>query len=304
MDNHWIAIDWGTTNFRAFLLKKNAEENHIIAKHQSHSGILSVKNDDFEAMLKAEIGDWFLPFPNRPIIMSGMIGSQQGWFEVPYISAPANEKDLIENSHCFQLKNGNPAIIIPGITAMSPFGVPDVMRGEETQLLTISQIQSPERHIAILPGTHSKHAVIDKGTITTFTSYMTGEIYQLLTLSSMIGKGLPTQIEDQASFIAGVMAAQHNIPLTHLIFSARTKRVLGKLPAECVESYLSGLLIGYELATLMPETPITIIGSTSLNQRYIEAGTLLGLTISTISGEDAFLSGIQYLFQHAGRYTL
>lgn len=304
MNNQWIAIDWGTTNFRAFLLEENAGGNCIIAECQSSKGILSVENEQFEATLSAEIGDWFLLFPDRPIIMSGMIGSQQGWHEVPYISAPANAGDLIKYSHHFQLKNGNPAIIVPGITAISPFGLPDVMRGEETQLLALSQTFSAEKQIAILPGTHSKHAVIESGIITTFTSYMTGEIYQLLIQSSMIGKGLPQQTIDKEAFTAGVITAQQNIPLTHLIFSARTKRVLGELPAAFVESYLSGLLIGYELATLMPETPITVIGNTSLNQRYIEAGTLLGLSISTISGEAAFLSGIQLFFQHAGVHTL
>lgn len=304
MNNHWIAIDWGTTNFRAFLLDNTSQKNRIIAEYHSSKGILSVENRAFEATLCAEIGDWFLPFPDRPFIMSGMIGSQQGWHEAPYVSTPANEVSLIENGVDFQLENGNPALIIPGICTVSPFGLPDVMRGEETQLLALSQTLSSQKHIAILPGTHSKHAVIENGTITTFTSYMTGEIFQLLIQSSMIGKGLPPQTEDKAAFSAGVMAAQQDIPLTHLIFSARTKRVLEVLPAAFIQSYLSGLLIGYELATLSPNIPITLIGSATLNTHYIDAGALLGLSISTMPGEDAFLSGIQYLSHLAGAHNI
>ncbi len=297
MNTHWIAIDWGTTNFRAFLLESAGNQSHVIEQYESPKGILSVQNQDFEGMLIAEIGQWFVNFPERLILMSGMIGSQQGWHEVPYLSLPAGLNEICQSAHHFTLNNKNPAIIIPGMTTSSPYELPDVMRGEETQLIGLLD-NTALAQLILLPGTHSKHAEIENGQILAFTSFMTGEIYQLLLNHSMVGKGLSTQVDCESSFIDGVITAQSDAPLTHLIFSSRTKRVLNKLPNSSVSSYLSGLLIGYELARVPHNLMITVIANHALSQLYLKAGEALDLSFKQISSEEAFIRGISTLLHH------
>lgn len=296
MESNWIAIDWGTTNFRAFLMK-NGE---VIDEFSNGQGILSLQSHQFEPVLQQNIKQWLQVYPTIPIIMAGMVGSQQGWYEVPYQSLPVRGQALIDNAVSFQTSWGSSVWIIPGVNGNSEFGLPDVMRGEETQLMGLAVLSDHSDNYAIMPGTHCKHAVIEDQRIKGFTSFMTGELFSLLMSGSMIGKALPEQIDQEKYFLQGVTQACAEIPFTHLIFSARTKRLKGEIPNDAVSSYLSGLLIGYELKNIKNSHQVWIVSSQSLGERYALAGKHLNLDLQHISGTECFLKGTYKLLSDAG----
>lgn len=296
MTAYWIAVDWGTTNFRAFLM----ENTSLIDEISATKGILSVADHQFESVLQANIFKWLERFPTIPILMAGMIGSQQGWFNVPYQSLPANGKNLAENTYSFQAKWGSQIWIVPGVSGASAYDLPDVMRGEETQLIGLSQLAEHADNYVILPGTHSKHSFIQGETIEEFTSFMTGELFSLLMTASMIGKELPEQINNDEFFLSGVEQAQKSIPFTHLIFSARSKRLNQDIPSQYISSYLSGLLIGYELSHIHSQSQVWVISNQALGILYTKAGQHLALNLQHISGTDCFLQGAFLLLNYLG----
>ncbi|WP_407438681.1 2-dehydro-3-deoxygalactonokinase [Lelliottia sp.] len=292
MKKYWIAVDWGTTNFRAFLM----HEAQQIERVSHPCGLLSVENTRFAATLHALLAPWLNRYGELPVMMAGMVGSQQGWHEVPYSPQPCGAGNLLDRMHSFTTPWGSRAWIVPGVSGTSPFGQPDVMRGEEVQLFGLSQLHPAERHFALLPGTHSKHAEMADGQIIRFSTFMTGEVFSLLGQHSLLGKGLPEQQEDKTAFLLGAKTALRGSPFTHLIFSARTRRLAGEIASAHVHSYLSGLTIGYELLTLPVGQHAWVVGSPSLTERYQLAATLTGLTLTPVNGDDCFIRGLSHLF--------
>jgi len=292
MNRHWIAIDWGTTNFRAFLMNGNVQIAHI----QQSCGLLSVENAQFSPTLYQLLQLWLTEYGNLPIVMAGMVGSQQGWHEVPYAAQPCEARDLLASTFAFRTEWGSPAWIIPGVNGNSEYGQPDVMRGEEVQLFGLCQLYPAEKHVALLPGTHSKHAQLVGGKISAFSTFMTGEIFSLLTQHSLLGKNLPPQHEDKNTFMLGVKTALRGVPFTHLIFSARTRRLAEEIALEHVHCYLSGLTIGYELLALCAGQQAWVVGGPTLTARYKQASTLMDLTLTPVNGDDCFIRGLSHLF--------
>lgn len=292
MKNHWIAIDWGTTNFRAFLMQGSQHVSRI----SQPLGLLSVEKGQFAPTLQNLLHAWLEEYGSLPIVMAGMVGSQQGWHEVPYAPLPCNTQDLASRMLAFTTPWGSPAWIIPGASGTSSFSQPDVMRGEEVQLLGLAALRPATQHIALLPGTHSKHAQMLNGEIVSFSTFMTGEIFSLLSQHSILGRALPEQQEDRHAFLSGVKAAAQGAPFTHLIFSARTRRLAGELPESSVHSYLSGLTIGYELSALPAGQHAWVVGSPSLTERYQLAASQMDLNLSPANGDECFIHGLWHLF--------
>jgi len=292
MKNHWIAIDWGTTNFRAFLMQGSLQVSRI----NQACGLLSVEKGQFAQTLQALLESWLEQYGNLPIVMAGMVGSQQGWHEVPYAPLPCNAADLASGTLAFTTSWGSPAWIIPGANGVSQFSQPDVMRGEEVQLLGLAALHPANQHVALLPGTHSKHAQMQHGEITSFSTFMTGEVFSLLTQHSILGRALPEQLEDEKAFLLGVKTAGKGAPFTHLIFSARTRRLAGELSETSIHSYLSGLTIGYELQTLLVQQHAWVVGSPALTARYQLAAGQMNLSLSQANGDDCFIHGLWHLF--------
>nr|WP_279169474.1 2-dehydro-3-deoxygalactonokinase [Providencia huaxiensis] len=291
--SHWIAIDWGTTNFRA-LLVANGE---IVDKKERAQGILTIEKEAFETTLYSIIGEWIEKFPMIDIYSSGMVGSQQGWHEVDYLTLPVNALKVAKNLFSFKASWGSLIHIVPGITGSSRYGQPDIMRGEETQLIGLSEISQSENNYVILPGTHSKHCEMKSGELVAFSSYMTGEFFSLLMDHSMIGKGLDHQINCEETFIEGLKTASKGIPFSHLVFSARTKRVNHLIASEYVGSYLSGILIGYELQPLLElkDEQVWVVAGEGLGKNYLLAGKHFGLALKYASGSDCFFEGMKAL---------
>ncbi|MCE9889143.1 2-dehydro-3-deoxygalactonokinase [Kluyvera intermedia] len=291
MKKHWIAIDWGTTNFRAFLL----QDQRVIAKIAHPCGLLSMTKETFATTLGAHLTPWLDEYGPLPIVMAGMVGSQQGWQEVPYVVAPAGAQRLAKRAMRIATPWESPAWITPGVSTVSQFGLPDVMRGEEVQLLGLNALHPETQRVVILPGTHSKHSHLSYGEITQFSTFMTGELFSVLSKHSLLGRVLPEQQNDKDSFINGVNTAQRGTPFSHLIFSARTRRLTGELAPQHIHSYLSGLLIGYELAAVDNENTLWVVGSPTLTARYQLAAQTLQIPLHAADGDTCFIHGMATL---------
>lgn len=292
MKKHWIAVDWGTTNFRAFLLN----DQQVIASISKACGLLSLTKAEFGATLHQHLEPWLNEHGALPVVMAGMVGSQQGWQEVPYVFTPASAQTLRKNALPMTTPWGSQAWIIPGVSSDSAFGLPDVMRGEEVQLMGLNTLHPADEVYAILPGTHSKHAQLSHGEITHFTTLMTGELFSLLSQHSLLGRALPEQQDDSDAFMKGVLTAQAHIPFSHLIFSARTRRLNNELEPSSIHSYLSGLLIGYELSSMSAEKENWLVGSPALCQRYLHAAKAMQISLRIADGNTCFLHGMAALY--------
>ena len=255
-----IAVDWGTSSLRCYRLDARGK---IIEARASADGILSVPAGRFPDVLQRQIAGW----SETPIVMSGMVGSRQGWKEAPYVQCPAGFDEIA--GKLVEVRQG--AWIVPGLTCRDSAGVPDVMRGEETQILGCGA-----EGTLCLPGTHSKWVEVKNGRIERFSTFMTGEAYAVLRQHSILGRMMEEGKPDEGAFAQGVERAGDEGGLLHHLFGVRTRGLTGELGAAASASYLSGILIGHELrAQGAPE--FGVLGTAELAARYQRAASLLGM---------------------------
>ena len=266
-----IALDWGTSNLRASLL---GEGGRLIERRSAPGGVMAVPDGRFEQALREVCGDW-LGQHQVPLIASGMIGSRQGWREAPYVACPAAARDLSQRLTAVPLSDGATLHIVPGLHCIGDDGIDDVMRGEETQLWGADL---PAFSCAVLPGTHSKWAWTGAaGEIVRFQTYMTGELYGLLTRHSILGRLMAFGQERPAEFERGVrIGLAEHARLTHIVFAARTAGLMGRTEPEGLPDFLSGLLVGAEIGAALGSgdaapAHVVLIGEADLCRRY-EAG--------------------------------
>jgi 2-dehydro-3-deoxygalactonokinase len=274
-----IGLDWGTTSFRAYRIDGDGA---VLESRSAPAGILKVPDGGFEAALEREIGDWLEAEPGLPMIASGMITSRQGWIEVPYCPCPAGRAELAAGLHRHETGRGRAIHFVPGLSIIGPDDVPDVMRGEETQIVGAIGNDAGRRLLA-LPGTHSKWARAEDGRIVSFATFMTGEVFGVLKEHSILGRLMAGDQADDQAFARGLAHARQGAGgLLRKLFSARTLGLFDRLPAEGIASYLSGLLIGTEIAEAagsleLPDVEITVIGEGALCARYLTAIAAAGL---------------------------
>lgn len=274
-----IAVDWGTTNFRAYL----ADSGGIVLDEvEQPKGILAVKDGNFADVLRNAIGHWLKEHGPLTVIMSGMIGSRQGWVEAPYVRCPASVNDIAAALTTFDVEGIGPVHLVPGLDHLPPGEAPDVMRGEEAQIFGVITLNPVERATFVLPGTHAKWVTVESGSITGFSTYMTGEVYGALRSHTILGRLMKSGQSKGEGFLKGVEAARRQGAsagaLLHQLFSVRTLGLFDLLQGEELPDYLSGLLIGAEiLAAAQPGQTITIFGSDELTDRYGKAADALGL---------------------------
>jgi len=293
-----IGIDWGTTSFRAYRIDA---EGRVIETREAPAGILAVRDGDFAGVLEREIGPWLAAEPEVPVIASGMITSRQGWLEVPYCPCPAGSAAIA--GALMRHPDRNMLHFVPGLSLVGEDGVPDVIRGEETQIL--GEIgDRPGRHLLVLPGTHSKWALAIDGVITWFATFMTGEVFGVLKEHSILGRLMRGEVDDPAAFERGLAYARSGRGgLLKRLFSARTLGLFDLLPESALASYLSGLLIGSEIEEALgcleaaPETEIRVIGGSQLAWRYRSALAARNLRVRPAS-EEASAKG-QFLIARA-----
>jgi 2-dehydro-3-deoxygalactonokinase len=218
--------------------------------------------------------------------MSGMIGSRQGWKEVPYLACPVDLDALAAGCGEIAWARGR-AFIVPGVSCRDPDGVPDVMRGEETQIFGALD-ELGESAVVCLPGTHSKYVRMRERRIVDFTTHMTGEVFGVLWRHSILGRlGGTETIDDDRAFDAGVDCSADGQGLLHHLFGVRSRGLFEEVPASGLASYLSGLLIGHEIRAATPAVPVAVIGSADLTRLYCRAFARCGLSARPIRGEPA-----------------
>jgi 2-dehydro-3-deoxygalactonokinase len=268
-----IGIDWGTTSFRACLMDARG---NLLDQRLARAGILEVENSAFEEVLEREVGAWLAAAPDLPIVASGMIGSRQGWVEVPYLRCPTDARAIAAALSPHVTTRGRRLRFVPGLTV--PGDLPDVMRGEETEILGALR-DHPAATLFLLPGTHSKWARVAEGRIEGFATFMTGELFAILKGHSILGRLMAGTTFADLAFARGARVGLDPDPakggLLHRIFSARTLGLVGDLAPDDIESYLSGLLIGIEVreALAFGSSPdrrrqVVLVGGTELVARY------------------------------------
>jgi len=278
-----IAVDLGTSSFRAYRLDA---QGRLLDRRVAPRGILTVEAGGFATVLIEEIGRWLDDEPGA-VFMSGMIGSRQGWTEVPYLACPVDLEAIARTCSAVEWGSGRRAFIVPGFSCRDAQGVPDVMRGEETQILGAIEELGTEA-VVCLPGTHSKYVRVSNGHIADFTTHMTGEVFGVLWRHSILGRLSDTEtVEDEAAFDAGVDRSVQGQGLLHHLFGVRTRGLFKEIPAAGLASYLSGLLIGHEIHSAAPSAPVAVIGEASLTRLYGRAFVRCGIEARLIADEPA-----------------
>jgi 2-dehydro-3-deoxygalactonokinase len=282
-----IALDWGTTSLRAYLL---GDEGAILERRAEPSGILHVPERAFHAVFDRITSEWRTQHPALSAIACGMIGSAQGWVEAPYAGLPA---DLDSVARALAAVPEAGLRIVPGLAQRG--GAPDVMRGEETQLFGAIDRSAAlsAGGVAVLPGTHSKWVRVARGRVESFTTYMTGELFDVLSHHSILGRLAEPGSSDAspgAAFRRGVRHARDVASgLASLVFSARSSVLVGDLAASDSLEYLSGVLIGDEVRSGLSagERPSALIGAPALCRRYAVALEELGVARVDVLGDTA-----------------
>lgn len=297
-----IAVDWGTTNRRAWAL---GGDGGPIAERTDSEGLLGVQDRRFADSLSSFLGDWLSKNPPVPVMIAGMAGSRLGWVEAPYVAAPADLSELAGNL----VKAGRIAEsdcwIVPGVS-LEGAAQPEVMRGEECQILGALLVGQTQGGVFLLPGTHSKWARVADRRLTDFRTYVTGELFSMLRQSGTLAQLMTGDAEDADAFARGVRAVGDGTELLNRLFSARSLALFGRLDGRSLASYLSGMLVGTEMRDALRAWPdmttggVTCIGSPAMLSRYGACGSLLGLTLHGIDNKDVLPAALHWIAARAG----
>lgn len=294
-----IGVDWGTTSLRVARLNTHGQ---AAEERELPRGILTVEPGGFPQVFEQACGDWMRQ-PGALALICGMAGSRQGWVEAPYAACPAALDELV-GQLCW-VEPGRIAIV-PGLVCRQG-GVPDVMRGEETQAFGALKLLGRQDALIVMPGTHSKWARMRSGRMESFATFMTGEFYALLRQHSILARTLEHDDHalDEDALRRGVDHAMACGHLLHAAFSTRTLALFEQLTPRAGNSYLSGLLIGEELRARPRQAggdALVLVGAPRLLQRYGAALRHLGVEFETL-GHEATWQGLAAMarFLETGR---
>ncbi|PHI28291.1 2-dehydro-3-deoxygalactonokinase [Budvicia aquatica] len=295
MIEQFIGVDWGSTNLRAWLF----DGEHCVDSLRSELGVTRFNGQPAAAIFHQVFDNWLAQYPDGiPVVMAGMIGSNAGWVSTPYQMCPVNLSQI--SQHLMPVEQLAPmrGWIVPGI-AINQADNCNVMRGEETQLIGAHACQPSDYYV--MPGTHSKWVQMDGDNIADFRTVMTGELHHLLINHSLVGAGIGEQRECADAFKQGMEVGFNEANIIRRLFETRAAHVLGQLDRSVVQEWLSGLLIGHEVAQMqhqyadVKQRGITLIGSQKLVARYLQAMAFADIPHRTIDGDIAFKSGIRSL---------
>jgi 2-dehydro-3-deoxygalactonokinase len=286
----WIALDWGTSHLRAWLLDGDGA---VAAARTSDEGMGTLARDGFEPALLRLVGDALPEGRRTPVLCCGMAGSRQGWAEAPYRAVPAAPPGADQAT---RVKTADPRLdvrILPGLKQAQP---PDVMRGEETQIAGLMAAEPRFDGVVCLPGTHTKWVQVSAGEIVSFRTFLTGEMFALLSRRSVLRHTLAPSGWDAEAFREAVSEGMsHPARLGAELFSLRAAALLQDLPGETARARLSGLLIGMEIAAARPwwlGQSVTLVGAADLADAYAEALAAQGLAASRAPAEATTLAGL------------
>lgn len=301
-DGKLIAVDWGTSRLRARLLDGSGA---VIAETISDKGIGALTGGH-EAAFESAVGAW----PRAPAIMAGMVGSRQGWREAAYVPCPTDVAALASAMTRFTTAVGREIAIIPGLRSTEGDG--DVIRGEETQLAGLLDAEPGFTGTCVMPGTHSKWARISRGTITGFSTFMSGELFDLLARRSFLRHSVAdpdtvADISDKTDFRRGVeRTVKNGVPFAATLFSVRVRYLLEDAKPGDNLAYLSGLVIGGEIAAaiqmklLAPSVALRIVGGSGLARGYQAALSIAGYSSEIRDGDAMVVGGLAHLARAIG----
>jgi 2-dehydro-3-deoxygalactonokinase len=268
-----IGVDWGTSSFRAFRIGRDGA---IRDTRSALRGLDTMPDRRFADTLREEVGPWLAAGEDH-VLLSGMIGSRQGWQETPYLPCPAGAAEiaaaLVEIGFDWgQVK------LVPGLSATDEAGVAEQMRGEETQVLGVLEAMSGSG-LACVPGAHSRWVKVENGRIVGFTTHLTGEAIAALRGHTILARRMREGPLDGAPFEAGVRRSQNPGGLLHHVFGARSQVLAGQLAETEAGAYLSGILIGNEVREALAGRQgqvVHVIGVPDLTVLYAQAISAYG----------------------------
>ena len=277
-------------------------DGRVLDQRGSKAGILSITGGAFEATLRQLLNGWCRESP--PILMCGMIGSRQGWLEVPYVACPAGAAAVAGAIQGLDTDLG-PTAIVPGIMCRPGLPDCDIMRGEETQLF--GAVAAADTGLVIAPGTHSKWVRVESGCVAAFSTHMTGELYELLKTHSILGRLMSAGEFDEDLYVQGVARSLRDPALARTLFGVRTEGLFGSIAGAALPAYLSGILIGAEVSNGLQEHGpcggATLVGAAALLPRYARALHMAGVAeVRCIDGVAASARGLWNLWRlHEGK---
>lgn len=289
----YVAVDWGTSGFRLWLVDRAGQ---LLAERRSDEGMLAAAKAGFAAVLQSHLAAVEAP-DHLPVLVCGMAGARTGWVEAGYVDTPAPLSAVLKQAARVP-GEARDIRILPGI-AQRDIKAPDVMRGEETQLLGALGLEAAGEALVCMPGTHSKWVGVKDGTVEHFSTFMTGELFSVVSRETILSLAVAgaDEAEDLASFKAAVIAAfEAPAYVANLLFGARSRQLLfGGTPTAARET-LSGTLIGVELAAALsiqsPKAGVTLIASGRLAILYRLALDALSVTVVPIDADEAVRRGL------------
>lgn len=293
-----VALDWGTSRLRAFLLE--GRDARVIARRDG-PGVGMLRESPAEA-LQSAIAPWLSDGDALPVVMCGMAGSRNGVVEVPYAATPANAESWGRAAGDYSVA-GIRVRVGAGLRTTNLVGAPDVMRGEETQIFGAMRLLpslATDRRLFVLPGTHSKWVEVEHGAITRFHTVLTGELFALLRQHSTLLKAGPASGAAEDGFAAGVeRSLSRTVGLEGALFEARGAQLLSGRSGAWAEEFLSGLLIGREVAEMSRAfavtTHVTLVGDPGLCARYREVFAVHEIRTHELDGDECVVQGLHGL---------
>lgn len=295
MQPGWVAADWGTSHLRLWLMD---DAGQPLRRIDADCGMGRLGPDGFEPALLAQLAQVLPDQGTLPVICCGMAGSRQGWAEAPYAATPCAPPSLDAATRVATRDPRLSVFILPGIKQMQPA---DVMRGEETQIAGVLQQLPTFDGVICLPGTHTKWVRIAAGTVAEFRTFMTGELFALLSQHSVLRHSMTAEGWDTPSFATAIgegAAAPGQIAAA--LFGLRAEALLHGLSPGCARARLSGLLIGLEIGStraIWQNTPVIIVGEDRLAALYEEGLGLHDVRTHLHNAEAATLAGLSAAYQ-------
>lgn len=290
----YVAVDWGTSSFRLWLV---GADGSVVAERRSAEGMTTAATTGFAKVLGSHLDSLETP-RDLPVIVCGMAGARQGWVEAGYLDVPASLSAI--PAAAVRVPDVDADIrILPGL-AQRDSARPDVMRGEETQLLgAVADLDSKDA-LVCMPGTHSKWVYVSGGVVTRFSTYMTGELFDAITKQTVLSHSVvdagPVDGSSDAFKRAIADAIANPALATNILFSARSGMLLHGLAPADAKARISGTLIGLEIAGALdasaPGTPITLVASGGLGALYESALDAAGVEPIVIDADAAVRAGL------------
>ncbi|WP_456856846.1 2-dehydro-3-deoxygalactonokinase [Bradyrhizobium sp. USDA 4501] len=289
----YVAVDWGTSSFRLWLTGAGGK---VLGERRSDEGMTAAARTGFAAVLQSHLDALGVP-ADLPVVICGMAGARQGWVEAGYIDTPAHLSDILKGAVVVSGQTRE-IRILPGI-AQRDAAAPDVMRGEETQLLGALGLNAPGEALVCMPGTHSKWVRVRGGTVERFATFMTGELFSAVARDTILSHAVAGAEEavDGDAFRAAVAAAFAAPALAaNLLFRVRSRQLLFGGNAQAARETISGTVIGVELAAGLAEreqgAPVTLLASGRLQRLYQMALECLSIPLNVMDAEEAVRRGL------------